>query len=138
MAILIKIYLKDKSEKNINHFNNILKNTQFAFNDFISKSFMKSWADDINSNPNSPQAHLKPITTDNLINLFKPFKEVGAMSVEIPIAKNNKPLINNQFYFIEKYKDHIQNVKIDNNAISTLNLNKKYINLINEINQTHI
>jgi hypothetical protein len=50
---------------------------------FLTSDYFDDWAKDINENPDSPQAHLKPASPEYLKKLFGATMEVGALSIDV-------------------------------------------------------
>lgn len=133
MGQIVKIYLKDKSDENIQRFDDILKEKGIR-NYFTSYADMKQWADDINTNPDSHQAHLKPITTDELIEMFRHTTEIGVMMFDVAYSRTSQEEASQYAELILKHVEDIEFVKNANDLISRYELSDDQIKVLKELN----
>lgn len=132
MGQLVKIYLKDKSDKNIEKFNEFL-NEKNIENSFTSYADMNDWAHDINTNPKSPQAHLKPTTADELIEMFSSLFEIGVMMFDVAYNRTSQSEASIYAEFILKHVDDIEYINGADELINRYQLSDNEINIIKSL-----
>lgn len=108
----LKIYLKDKSKAEF--MNKVLKKRKIDYT-FASEESNQDWLDDINNNPESYQAHLKPafrdLTMDELKKMFKPFTKVGLMDIDLSFGRCEDEQMTKIVEFIKDFKSDIRFIK---------------------------
>jgi len=107
-------------------------------NAFTTEQDNISWLKDINENPGSPQAHLKPtdrdLTMEELLRLFPSLTEVGLMTFDVAFSRTSEEEAQKYLAFIKKYKNSIEYLKGAQELIEryeTTAEDKKVIKLLN-------
>lgn len=82
---------------------------------FITQKHNQDWLDEINSDPNSPQAHLKPenreLTMDELKQAFKNFTEVGLTEFDLYFGRTSDEQMKLIAQFIQEQQGYIKYVR---------------------------
>jgi hypothetical protein len=56
---------------------------------FLTAGYFDDWAKDINENPDSPQAHMKPASPEYLRKVFGSTMEVGALDIDVSYGRTD-------------------------------------------------
>jgi hypothetical protein len=108
----LRIYLKKKasSEK----LNKVLAKMGINYS-FNTEKFNKEWLDDINTNPEAHQRHLKPegrdYTMEELMKLFPDYTKVGFMNIDLSFGRCEDDQMMKLGDFILSQKDSIRFIK---------------------------
>ncbi len=133
MGQLIAIKIKSKEDSEIDKFNVELEKLGID-NSFTAEHHNVEWVDDINNNPDSPQAHLKPITLEKLLETFpKEWTEIGVMAFDVAFGRTSQEEIEKYLKFI---KSHVENIEYINNGddiIERYNLSEEETKLIKKL-----
>lgn len=106
----VKIKLKTNVDSEIDKMNLILE-TMAIPNRFITEKMNMDWVDNINNDPLSPHAYLKPITLDELKQTFSYFTELGYIDFDIAFGRTSQEDVDLYALFIHENKDQIEYVK---------------------------
>lgn len=111
---MLKIKLKNSSHSE--KINELLKNKYELPNiGFLTQKENQDWLDDINKNPKSPQAHLKPeernLTMQELKSIFKAWTEEGVLEYDFKYDRGNADDISKLSNFIKENSDKIDYLK---------------------------
>lgn len=110
MGQMVVIRLKAKDDKSITAVNKLLKKARID-NSFITEQNNIDWLEDINTNPKSPQKHLKPLTLIQLKTMFNLYCEIGALNFDMAFGRTSQTLAKKYAKFILKYADLIQELQ---------------------------
>lgn len=106
-------------------------------NSFTTRKHNEDWVNDINTNPDSPQKHLKPkdrdLRVDELIRLFSTWCEIGSLSFDVAFSRTSQEEVNKYVEFIMGHKDELT-LKGFDSLIDRFTLTLKECDVINEIN----
>lgn len=107
-------------------------------NSFTTEEDNINWLKDINENPESPQAHLKPsgrdLTMEELLRTFTIFTEVGLLTFDVAYSRTSEEEAQKYLAFIRKYKNDLEYLKGAQELIEryeTTAEDKKVIKLLN-------
>jgi hypothetical protein len=105
----MKIKLKDLNK--INKMNKVLEEMGIEYK-FWSEEDNKAWLNDINTNPESPQKHLKPkgrdLTLAELKEMFEAWTEVGIYETDLYYGRTSEEQMQKIGKFIYNYSDEIE------------------------------
>ena len=87
MSNHVRIRLKpDATDDQINSINSRLS----ASHRFLTNQDLEDWVEDINTNPESPQKHLKPITIQELKKVMPTWTTPGEIDVDISFSRTSQ------------------------------------------------
>ena len=105
------VYIKAKDGINLDELNKVLTQMDIK-NDFTTDKHNQDWLKDINTNPKSPQAHLKPVdrdlTMDELHQLFESYTEVGLLDFDVAFCRTDEATAQKYLEFISLHKEDIE------------------------------
>jgi hypothetical protein len=133
MGQLVIIRLKAKDDKSITAVNKLLKKAGIK-NSFITEEDNIAWIQDINNNPKSPQAHLRPLTVKQLKYIFGIWCEVGALHFDVAFSRTSQALAKRYAKFILKHADLIDQLQGANELIERYKLSKEEQEVIKRLN----
>lgn len=110
---------------------------------FNSETENQDWLDDINNNPESPQAHLKPkgkdLSMEDLTKTFPKDTKVGLMQVDCSYSRLDKQEAVKLAKFITKNKNAIHFLRNANDFIEKAEItNRSLLNLLNDLNRRRL
>jgi len=134
MGQLVIIRLIAKDDKGIIEVNKLLKKAGIK-RTFTTEADNIAWFNDINNNPKSPQAHLKPITLKELKGLFGLWCEVGVLSFDVAFSRTSQAEAKKFAKFILKHAERIKELQGAQEMIERYNLSKHEVEIINKLNK---
>lgn len=127
------VYIKLKSEIDPEIINQILT-TMDIQNEFITEGGTIEWLDDINKNPKSPQAHLKPqdreLTLEELKAILPRQTETGLMSFDVAFGRTEEVDAQKYLEFIRFYRDSIEYLRGADSMLEKYEVSAEHIKLI--------
>lgn len=133
MSNEVKIVLKRKDDETINVINAILIQRGID-NAFLTDKNVEDTVKDINK-PDSPQAHLQPMTKQKLIETFPTWFEIGAMTFDIAYSRTSQEEAKEYAELIVLIKNDIQYITNGLDFIEKYNLNSKEQKVIKSLNK---
>jgi hypothetical protein len=109
MGQIVIIRLKTKDDHEIIKINKLCKKA--GIKSFTTEQDNIAWHKDINSNPKSPQRHLKPITLEKLKLMFSFWCEVGALSFDVAFSRTSQAEAKRYAKFILKHANLIKELQ---------------------------
>jgi hypothetical protein len=110
MGQLVIIRLKTKDDLGIIKINKLLKKAGIK-NSFTTEQENINWCKDINTNPQSPQKHLKPITLEQLKGMFILWCTVGTLSFDVGFSRTSQAEAKKYAKFILEHEDLIEKLE---------------------------
>jgi hypothetical protein len=108
------VYIKAKDTVNLDELNTVLTKMGIK-NDFTTTKHNIEWLKDINTNPESHQAHLKPkdrdLTMDELKRYFESYTEIGLLSFDVAFSRTDEETAQKYLEFIRAHKKNIEYLK---------------------------
>lgn len=106
-------------------------------NSFITEGDNAAWLEDINTNPDAPQRHLKPanrdLTMEELIRTFGVFATVGAMSFDVAFSRTSDKEANKYAAFIKKHIKQLEAIKGGDELIQRYQISNNEVKAIKTI-----
>lgn len=133
MGQTVKIKLKTKVDAEIENFNSILE-TMGITNKFVTEKMNIDWVNNINIDPKSPHAHLKPITLEKLKEFFTYYTEIGLLDFDVAFGRTSQEQVDLYAMFIHENKDQIDYVKGGDELVSRYNIVSEYAETILNLN----
>jgi hypothetical protein len=132
-----RVYIKAKTEA-VKKLNSMLVKAKIK-NSFITEQDTIDWLKDINYNPKSPQAHLKPenhdLTLDELKKMFPCWTEVGLLSFDVAFSRTSEEEAKKYAKFIEANKDSLEYIKGGDSFIERFDLTTAQSRTVTELEQ---
>lgn len=135
MGTFVKIELKTKTDSNIEKKNNALKKLGIETY-FMSEKDFKDWADDINTNPDSDQTHLKPITVEEVKQRFSYIARTGVLMFDVAFSRTSQEQAIKYAEFIYKHKKSIMSIENADEFTSRFVLPMEHIRAIIDLKKT--
>ena len=132
MGQLVKIILKDRSEESIIKTNEILKEYGII-NSFTTEQDNIDWVQDINTNPLSPQKHLKPITLEGIKEAFGLWTDVGLMSFDVAFSRTSQLEAEAYTAFIHDHMEIIDTIDSGKELIERYDLIDEVVAVIKKL-----
>lgn len=129
----VRIVLKAKDDEAINVINAILIQRGID-NAFLNNKNVEDAVKDINK-PDSPQAHLQPMTKEKLIEMFPSWYEVGAMAFDIAYGRTSQVEAKEYAELIVTIKNDIQYITKADDIIERYDLSSKEQKVIKSLNK---
>jgi hypothetical protein len=124
MGQRVTIRLKAKDDKSITAVNKMLKKAGIK-NSFTTEQENIDWVNDINTNPDSPQKHLKPITLEEIKKVLSIWCEVGALSLDVAFSRTSQEEAKKYAEFILKNKDSIEGIQGGKDLVQRYDLTRE-------------
>lgn len=134
MGQLVVIRLKAKDDLGIIEVNKLLKKAGIK-RTFTTEQDNINWFNDINNNPKSPQAHLKPITLKDLKGLFGLWCEPGVLSFDVAFSRTSQAEAKKFAKFILQHAERIKELEGALGMIERYNLSKHEVEIIKKLNK---
>ena len=135
----MKIKLKNLNK--INEINKFLEKMGIK-NKFWSEEDNKAWVNDINTNPESSQRHLKPndrdLTLSELKEMFEAWTEVGIYEIDLYFGRTSEEQMQKLGEFIYIYSDEIEFLDGSDILLERGNIPKKYHSTIAKLEKEYI
>ena len=131
------VYIKAKSTANLEELNKVLL-LMLINNDFTIEQHNIDWLKDINTNPKSPQSHLKPkdrdLTMEELQSMFESYTTIGLMDFDVAYSRTDEETAQKYLKFIRNYKDSIDWLKGADELIERYETTEEDRNIIQLLN----
>ena len=131
-TVIIRLVAKD--DKSIIEVNKLLKKAGIK-RTFNTEADNVAWFEDINKNPKSPQAHLKPITLEQLKGLFKLYCEPGVLFFDVAFSRTSQAEAKKYAEFILKHAQRIKELEGALSMIERYELSKHEVEIIQKLNK---
>jgi len=134
MGQIVIIRLIKTDDKSIIEVNKLLKKAGIK-RSFNTEEDNVAWVEDINNNPKSHQAHLKPITLDQLKGLFNIWCEPGVLSFDVAFSRTSQGEAKKFAEFILQHAVKIKELEGALSMIERYDLSKHEIEIIKKLNK---
>jgi hypothetical protein len=131
------VYIKAKTGTE-NYLNKKLKEAKIN-NCFITAEMNQNWLDDINTNPNSKQKHLKPkdrdLTLNELKDILPIWTEEGLMWFDVAFNRTTQKEATKYATFIEANTNSLEYLKGAESMLERFKLTPNQVEIIKSLNQ---
>ncbi len=107
MGCQVHIKIKDEFVESIS--TQIEKVSEYV--DMARWTHFHNWANDINTNPESPQAHLKPTTAEDLQSMFCALMPLNTVAFDVYFGRTPQEELDKIFEFFIENKESIESIK---------------------------